>query len=120
MGRKDGLPLPRKEGLSVEVRAVDRRDAGDGAGDDRRHGGGSGLQLTLVQPRAEPGKPSVSTALFVSFTKHLVRHTVSQDALYLAITAAGAEVDASPEELKALARKVKDIHSNSNVYPEGF
>ena len=45
---------------------------------------------------------------------------MSQDALYLAITAAGAEVDASPEELKALARKVKDIHSNSNVYPEGF
>jgi len=56
----------------------------------------------------------------VAFTRHLVRGTVSADALYLALAAAAGECGVDKQRMQTVLQQVLQEHAASKVWPKGF
>jgi len=58
--------------------------------------------------------------LLLCFTRHLIRHTVSHDALVLAMGAAQAEMQVTADQMKELMRAVLHERDANGIWPKGF
>jgi len=118
MGQENRLSLPSTGGDSMALRDVYRRGAevekGNGGGDgDRR-----GLQREPVQHG--PGPDDIPFELLAAFTRYLVRHTVSGDALYLAIADAADDCKAPKAQVQTMIRAILKEHTTHSIWPKGF
>jgi hypothetical protein len=118
MGSKSGLSLPSPGGDSVALRNVHRRGAGTETADGGSDGDRSGLRREPVQHGA--GRDDIPFELLVAFTRHLIRHTVNGDALYLAMRAAAGELKAPEKQVQAMIRAVLKEHTAHSVWPKDF
>lgn len=118
MGRRDRVPLLTTGRDSVALRDVPRRGAGVEAGD----GGDVENRTGLQQQPVQHGAPSddIPLEFLIAFTRHLVRGTVSPDALYLALAAAAGECGVPKARMQEVLQKVLLEHAASRVWPKGF
>ena len=120
MGSKRGVSVPgegRDRGNAMALRDLPARRPGDKGGDDGSHGDRDGLLVSPVQQRA--GRDDTPFALLLSFTRHLVRNTCGGDAIWLALSSAMTEQNASQEQMKILKEAVFKEHARG-IFPEGF
>src|SRR4051812_38680018 len=80
-----------------------------------------GLQQHDVQPGpgSDPAK-DVPFELLLAFTRHLIRMTVSSDALSLAIHAAFDETKATPLQITAFKKAVMATRYTNSIWPKDF
>ena len=102
----------------MALRDVPRRGAGIEANNGGDVGNRTGLQQQHVQYRS--GSDDSALRFLVAFTRHLVRGTVSPDALYLALAAAAGECRVPKAQMQEVLQKVLLEHAASRVWPKGF
>lgn len=102
------------------MRRSDERSGAERAAGDR-----GGMLLVPEQHPARhdpPGQASpapVSVELLVAFTRQLVRHTLSRDALHLSLLVAASEIGVSQEEATRLLNAVLAERERS-FWPPNF
>lgn len=72
-----------------------------------------------VQQRQGGDPTPVRLDLLVAFTKHLIRNTVSECAIWLSIYAAAEETGVTRQEAELMVKSVMAEHAQRN-FPEGF
>jgi hypothetical protein len=72
--------------------------------------------------KSEPATASgvVRFEFLLCFTRHLIRHTVSYDALTLAVGSAQDDCKATDEEVKTLLKAVFQERDANGIWPKGF
>ena len=74
------------------------------------------MNSNIEQPKEEP----IQFELLLCFTRHLIRHTVSQDMLALALMNARDDMKASTDQMRELMRAVLREHDANGIWPKGF
>lgn len=102
----------------MAVRDVHRRKSGapgsDGASDGNRGG------LRCVPLQFGPRRDDPAFEFLVSFTRSLVKNTVSEDMLVLSMYSAQYATGATKEQVRAFKTLVFDYWAKNKIWPEGF
>jgi len=102
----------------VALRDVHRRESeapgSDGAGDGDR----GGLQCLPLQ--FGPRRDDPAFAFLVSFVKNILRETVSQDLIVMALYGVKADLKATDEQMKVFQKAMVGWWKTNKVWPDGF
>lgn len=102
------------------MRALPESNNADG--EERDSDGALLRRRVLLRPEQRPEEPpaEIRFELLLCFVRHLVRNTVSYDALALAYYAAMNDCGVSEEEGKKFMKAVMEQRDNHSMWPKGF